>query len=148
MIQIFCSSTHIILCPRHQKHWEFAEQIVTKMTVCMHAKSLQSSLTLCNPKPVVHQAPLSMGFSRQEYWSGLPCPSPGGLPDPGIEPVFPCVSCTGRWGLYHQHLGTLRWWQMTFSSFLLPGCLLVDIPVRKALFSSVYSTINLSVDCL
>ena len=32
------------------------------------------------------QAPLSMGFSRQEYWSGLPCPSPGDLPDPGIEP--------------------------------------------------------------
>ena len=34
-----------------------------------------------------HQAPLSMGFPRQEYWSGLPCPSPGDLPDPGIEPV-------------------------------------------------------------
>ena len=33
------------------------------------------------------QAPLSMGFSRQEYWSGLPCPSPGDLPDPGIEPT-------------------------------------------------------------
>ena len=35
---------------------------------------------------VAHQAPLSMGFSRQEYWSGLPFPSPGDLPDPGIEP--------------------------------------------------------------
>ena len=35
---------------------------------------------------VAHQAPLSMGSSRQEYWSGLPCPSPGGLPNPGIEP--------------------------------------------------------------
>ena len=34
---------------------------------------------------VAHQAPLSMGFSRQEYWSGLPCPSPGDLPNPGIE---------------------------------------------------------------
>ena len=34
-----------------------------------------------------HQAPLSMGFSRQEYWSRLPCPPPGDLPDPGIEPV-------------------------------------------------------------
>ena len=33
------------------------------------------------------EAPLSMGFSRQEYWSGLPFPSPGGLPDPGIEPT-------------------------------------------------------------
>ena len=35
------------------------------------------------------QAPLSMGFPRQEYWSGLPFPSPGDLPDPGIEPAFP-----------------------------------------------------------
>ena len=34
------------------------------------------------------QAALSVGFFRQEYWSGLPCPSPGDLPDPGIEPVF------------------------------------------------------------
>ena len=34
-----------------------------------------------------HQAPLSMGFSRQEYWSGLPCPPPGALPNPGMEPM-------------------------------------------------------------
>ena len=37
---------------------------------------------------VAHQAPLSMEFSRQEYWNGLPFPSPGDLPDPGIEPRF------------------------------------------------------------
>ena len=36
---------------------------------------------------VAHQTPLSMGFSRQEYWSGLPCPPPGNLPDPEIKPV-------------------------------------------------------------
>ena len=36
---------------------------------------------------VARQAPLSMGFSRQEHWGGLPFPSPGDLPDPGIEPV-------------------------------------------------------------
>ena len=36
---------------------------------------------------VAHQAPLFMGFSRQEYWSGLPCPPPGDLPDPGVKPV-------------------------------------------------------------
>ena len=39
------------------------------------------------PCTAAHQAPQSMGFSRQEYWSGLPFPSPGDLPDPGIEPV-------------------------------------------------------------
>ena len=36
---------------------------------------------------VTHQTPLSMGFSRQDYWSGLPCPLPGDLPDPGIVPM-------------------------------------------------------------
>ena len=39
------------------------------------------------PSTVTHQAPLSMGFSRQEYWSGLPFPPPRDLPDPGIEPA-------------------------------------------------------------
>ena len=39
------------------------------------------------PWAVTHQAPLSMGFPRQEYWSGLPFPSPGGLPDQGMEPA-------------------------------------------------------------
>ena len=38
---------------------------------------------------VAHQAPLSVGFSSQEYWSGLPCPPPGDLPNPGIEPMSP-----------------------------------------------------------
>ena len=40
---------------------------------------------------VAHKAPLSMGFPRQEYWSGLPCPIPGNLPDSGIEPTSPAV---------------------------------------------------------
>ena len=40
---------------------------------------------------VAHQAPPSMGFSRQEYWSGLPFPSPGDLPDPGIKPRSPAM---------------------------------------------------------
>ena len=40
---------------------------------------------------VAYQAPLSMGFSRQEYWSGVPFPSPGGLPDPGMEPGSPAL---------------------------------------------------------
>ena len=48
-----------------------------------------SCSTLCNPWTVVHQVPLSMGISRQEYWSGLPFPPPGDLPDPGIKPLSP-----------------------------------------------------------
>ena len=45
--------------------------------------------TLVTTWTVACQAPLSIGFSRQEYWCGLPFPSPGDLPDPGIEPRFP-----------------------------------------------------------
>ena len=44
---------------------------------------------MATPWTVTHQVPLSMGFSRQENWRGLSFPSPGGLPDPGIEPEFP-----------------------------------------------------------
>ena len=47
--------------------------------------------TLATPWTVACQAPLCMGFSRQEYWSGLPFPSPGGLPDPGIELRSPAL---------------------------------------------------------
>ena len=51
----------------------------------------QSCPTLCDPVDCSLPASLSMGFSRQEYWSGLPFPSPVGLPDPGIEPVSPAL---------------------------------------------------------
>ena len=46
----------------------------------------------CSPAPLAPVAPLSMGFSRQEYWSGLLCPPSGDLPDPGIEPESPVAS--------------------------------------------------------
>ena len=52
------------------------------------------SPTLCNPMDwwtTAHQASLSMGFSRQDYWKGLPFPSPGDLPNPGIEPGSPAL---------------------------------------------------------
>ena len=51
----------------------------------------QSRLTLCDPWTLAHQAPPSMGFSRQEYWSGLPFPSAGDLPNPGIKPRSPTL---------------------------------------------------------
>ena len=52
-------------------------------------KSLSRVGLFATPWTVAYQAPPSMGFSRQEYWSGLPFPSPGDLPDPGIEPGYP-----------------------------------------------------------
>ena len=54
-------------------------------------KSLSCVRLFVIPWTVAHQAPPSMGFSRQEYWSGLPFPSPGDLPDPGIEPRSPAL---------------------------------------------------------
>ena len=64
------------------------------------ALSVQLSVT---PWTVVHQAPLSMGFSRQEYCGGLPCPSPGALPDPGIKPGTPVLQVNS---LPLSHLGS------------------------------------------
>ena len=52
-------------------------------------KLLSRVQLFATPWTVAYQAPPSMGFSRQEYWSGLPFPSPGDLPDPGIEPQSP-----------------------------------------------------------
>ena len=54
------------------------------MHVCMRA---QSCPALCDPWTITSQTLLSMGFSRQEYWSGLPFPSPLDLPNPGTEPA-------------------------------------------------------------
>ena len=54
-------------------------------------KSLSRVRLFATPWIVAHQAPPSMEFSRQEYWNGLPFPSPGDLPDPGIEPRSPAL---------------------------------------------------------
>ena len=56
-----------------------------------YVKLLSHIRLFATPWTVAHQAPLSMGFSRQEYWSGLPFPSPGNLPYPGIEPRSPAL---------------------------------------------------------
>ena len=57
----------------------------------MKVKSLSRVRLLATPWTTANQAPPSMGFSRQEYWSGLPFPSPRDLPDPGIEPRSPAL---------------------------------------------------------
>ena len=64
------------------------------MWVLSHFSCVQLFVT---PWTVAHQAPLSMGFSRHEYWGELPCPSPGDLPDPGIKSMFlTSPALTGR----------------------------------------------------
>ena len=75
-----------------RKHFS-SSSLEAKTQVCIfpvspvHACLVMSDFA--NPWTVASQAPLSMGFSRQEYWSGLPFPSPGDLQDPGIQPASP-----------------------------------------------------------
>ena len=66
--------------------------------LCKHA---QSCLTLFDPMYCRPQAPLSMRFSRQEYWSVLPFPPTGDLPDPGIEPTSPVSPALVDGVFYH-----------------------------------------------
>ena len=57
----------------------------------LKVKSLSRVRLFATPWAVAYQASLSMGFSRQQYWSGLPFPSPGDLPNPGLEPSSPIL---------------------------------------------------------
>ena len=61
------------------------------MSTTVKVKSLSRVRLFATPWTVAYQAPPSMRFSRQEYWSGLPFPSPGDLPNPGIEPGSPAL---------------------------------------------------------
>ena len=54
-------------------------------------RSLSCVRLFAAPWNIAYEAPLSLGFSRQEYWSGLPFPSPGDLPDPDVKPVSPAL---------------------------------------------------------
>ena len=62
-----------------------------ELEVKVKVKSLGRVRLFATPWTVAYQAPLSMGFSRQYYWSGLPFPSPGDLPEPGIERLSPAL---------------------------------------------------------
>ena len=65
---------------------------VFQATLCNTEVKSLNHVRLCDPMDyIAYQAPPSMEFSRQEYWSGLPFPSPGDLPDPGIEPGSPAL---------------------------------------------------------
>ena len=69
------------------------------LPACLHAQSFSRVQLFVTLWIVALQAPLSVGFSRQENWSGLPFPPPGDLPNPKTEPVSPALA--GRWMLYH-----------------------------------------------
>ena len=84
--------------------------------VCVCVESLQSCVTRLQLWTIARQAPLPMGFSRQEYWGGLPCPPPGDLPNPGVEPTSLMVpALAGRffttgasWEASQSNIGYLK----------------------------------------
>ena len=83
--------THTHMYTRTYTHTPFLEVGTEglRRDICMLSRC---HVQLCNPMDcIVCQAPLSMEFSRQEYWSGLPCPLSGDLPNPGIEPRSPAL---------------------------------------------------------
>ena len=74
---------------RQAKHLEKYYRGVVLLLLLSRISHVQLFVT---PWTTAHQAPLSMGFSRQEYWSGMLCPPLGDLPDPGIKPTSPAAS--------------------------------------------------------
>ena len=78
----------ILTILEHQTSYQQGVCVFVCVCVCVCA---QSWPTLLTPWTVAFQAPLSVGFPRQEYWSGLPFPSPGDLSDPGIQPGSPTL---------------------------------------------------------
>jgi hypothetical protein len=74
-----------------QVFWIFVVVVILVYKLCCCCLVAKSCPTLLRPR-VACQAPPSIGFPRQEYWSGLLFPSPGKLPDPGIEPIFPALA--------------------------------------------------------
>ena len=80
--------------------FDWARHTFKPLCACM----LSHARLFLTPWTVAHQAPLSMGLSRQEYWSRLPCLPPGDLPDPEIKPVSPALQTNS---LPLSHLGSL-----------------------------------------
>ena len=98
--------------------------------VCVCVCVLSHVQLFAAPCTVAHQAPLSMEFSRQEYWSRLPFPTPGDLPDPGIKPLSPAFpALAGRffttsatWEVPHSSLCFTRF-SVQFSSSVVSDSL-------------------------
>ena len=115
----------------------------------VHACSIVSDSV--TPWAVAHQASVSMEFSRQEYWSGLPFPPPGDLPDPGIEPMSPASPSLQANSLPLSHRGSLQYFQMhrIFHQFHFLGDFSRNLPsLQSSISSSVERWLKLPGSCL
>ena len=89
--------------------------------LCVHVKSLQSCLTLCDPMDCSPPGCSVLGFSRQEYWSGLSCPPSGDLPSSGTEPVsLTSPALAGRFFTTRHHLWVYFYFVDKFICIILP----------------------------
>ena len=75
---------------------------ISTIILKVKVKSLSRVRLFATPWTAAYHTSLSMGFSRQDYWNGLPFPSPEDLPDPGIEPGFPALQADALYRLSHQ----------------------------------------------
>ena len=118
--------------------------------MCIHVKSVQMCSTLRPPWTVNCQAPLSVGFSRQEYCSGLPCPPPGDLPNLRTEPLFLRSPALAGKFFNRHHLGSpllrIKWSHSAVSNSLQPHglCNLPDSSVHGILQARVLEWVAIS----
>ena len=123
-----------------------------KVCLCVCAQSLQGCCfsgvwSFATPWTIACQSSLSMGFSRQEYWSGLWCPSSGGLPDPGIKPASPVSPAlqvdslpTEASGKLKQHL-----FQVNFAVLCVLWCFFLVSTLVQENFQEIYTITSSSV---
>ena len=107
--------------------------------VCMRAWSLQSCLTLCDPRDCSHRAPLSTGLFRQEHGSALPGPPPGDLPNPRIKPLSPASPALAG-GVWCWAARVARVCVRALSSSVLSGSAALYIVARQAPVHGILQT--------
>ena len=102
----------------------------------------QSCLTLGPPKngqkTVAHRAPLSRGFSRQEYWNGLPFSPPGHLPYPGIKLIISCIPFIGRQILYHWAIWAVQYY-CVYIRYIICTEYVYIIPILNISYVNIYA---------
>ena len=89
-------TVHVLICCFYLESFTLYINLLCQI-MKVKVKSLSRVRVFAIPWTVVYQASLSMGFSRHEYWSGLPFPSPGDLLDPGITPRSPALQADASW---------------------------------------------------
>ena len=128
----------------------FSEHLDLLIAMKVKVKSLSHVRLFATLWTVAHQAPLSMGFSRQGYWSGLPFPFPGDLPDPGIEPRAPALQAdalpseppgiaTRAITVPHHYQGSLHCNEITFLVTVTPKPLIYLLCRQMGLYTWIKS---------